>query len=251
MKILIVEDEEPASERIIAMVREFDPSIRILATLRSVKESLEWLKHNAAPDLIIVDIQLNDGLSLDIFKAHPVPSPLVFTTAFDEYLMKAFEFYSIDYLLKPIQKVKLHGALTKYLKLKQHFTGDLVSFSEQFQRKGSSLPSSRLIVKKGTDFVSIKIDDVAYFYTEHKIVFLVNNVGKRYIVDKPLAELEGELDTGTFFRANRKYIVHINAVVSFKSHEKGKLLVTLSPETGEAVIVSQENAASFKQWIGK
>ncbi|MEW5798707.1 MAG: LytTR family DNA-binding domain-containing protein [Bacteroidota bacterium] len=251
MKILIIEDEEPASERIIAMIREFDASIHILETLRSVKESVEWLTHHAAPDLIIADIQLNDGLSLDIFKTNLVPSPLIFTTAYDEYLMKAFELNSIDYLLKPIQTEKLHKALTKYLKLKQHFTGNLVPLFEQLQKKETSLHSARLIVKKGTDFISIKSNEVAYFYTEHKIVFLVNNVGKRYIIDKPLTELEAELDNSMFFRANRKYIVNINAVASFKSHEKGKILIALSPSTSEAVIVSQENAAAFKQWVGK
>lgn len=249
MKILIIEDEEPASERIIAMVREFDPSTHILATLRSVKESVDWLTHHAAPDLIIVDIQLNDGLSLDIFKTIPVPTPLIFTTAYDEYLMKAFEFNSIDYLLKPIQKEKFHHSLAKYLKLKQHFTGNLVSLFEQL-KEGPAVPPQRLVVKKGADFISVKTEDVAYFYTEHKIVFLVDNVGKRYIVDKPLAELEEELDKALFCRVNRKYIVHINAIVKFKPHEKGKVLLELKPPVDEEVIVSQENASAFKQWFG-
>ncbi|MBI2427683.1 MAG: response regulator transcription factor [Ignavibacteriales bacterium] len=248
MKILIIEDEEPASERIIAMVREFDPSIHILGTLQSVQESLEWLRHHASPDLIIVDIQLNDGLSLEIFKTNPVPSPLIFTTAYDEYLMKAFEFNSIDYLLKPIQKEKLHNALTKYLRLKQHFADNLVALFEQLQKR-TTTPPNRLVVKRGTDFVSLKTDDVAYFYTEHKIVFLIGNDGKRYIIDKPLAELENELDKN-FFRVNRKYLVHINAVVRFKPHEKGKALVDLTPAVNEEVIVSQENASAFKRWIG-
>lgn len=249
MKILIIEDEEPASERIGAMVREFDPAIHILATLRSVKESLEWLRSHAAPDLIIVDIQLNDGLSLEIFKTNPAPSPLIFTTAYDEYLMKAFEFNSIDYLLKPIQKEKLHNALSKYLKLKQHFTGNLVSLFEQL-RDGSTSSPQRLIVKKGTDFVTVKADDVAYFYTEHKIVFLVDNVGKRYIVDKPLAELESQLDKTLFFRVNRKYLVHANAVTRFKPYEKGRVVIELQPPVGEEIVISQENASEFKQWIG-
>ncbi len=147
MKILIIEDEEPASERIVAMVREFDPAIHILATLRSVKDSLEWLKNHAAPDLILVDIQLNDGVSFDIFKTNPVPSPLIFTTAYDEYLIKAFEFNSIDYLLKPIRKEKLHNALSKFLKLKGHIMGNLVSLFDQL-RNGSISSPQRLIVKK-------------------------------------------------------------------------------------------------------
>jgi DNA-binding LytR/AlgR family response regulator len=250
MNILIIEDEEPASERIIQMIHKFDPSISVLTTLRSVKESLEWMAQHSAPELIIVDIQLNDGLSLEIFNQHPVASPLIFTTAFDEYLMKAFEFNSIDYLLKPIQKEKLFSALNKYLKLKQHFTGNLISLFEQLQ-SGKEQSTNRIVVKKGTDFISLKTDEIAYFYTEHKIVFLIDKSGKRYIIDKPLSDLENELKMMEFFRVNRKYLVHINAVAKFKQYEKGKILIDLSPSIHEEVVVSQENATLFKRWIGK
>lgn len=249
MKILIIEDEQPAIERLIAIIREFDPAIYILATLRSVKESVEWLSHHAAPDLILVDIQLNDGLSLEIFKQQWVASPLIFTTAYDEYLMKAFEFNSIDYLLKPIDKEKLFHALKKYQSLKHHFSGNFVSLFEQV--RNNTPIKNRIVVKKGTDFIALRTDQIAYFYTEHKISFLIDKEGKRYIVDKPLADVQNDLDEKQFFRLNRKFLVNIESVLKFKSYDKGKVLVELSPAVAEEVIVSQENAAAFKEWIGK
>lgn len=249
MKILIIEDEKPASERLIAMVSEFDPSIHILATLRSVKESIAWLKMHAAPDLILVDIQLNDGLSLEIFKQHPVPSPLIFTTAYDEYLMMAFEFNSIDYLLKPIDKAKLFRSLKKYLTLKQHFSGNFVSLFEQLH--ANTPIKNRFVVKKGTDFITLKTEQIAYFYSEYKVTFLIDNEGKRYIIGKPLAEIESEIDPKEFFRLNRKFLASIDSIAKFKSFDKGKIVVELIPPLTEEVIVSQENSADFKQWVGK
>lgn len=250
MNILIIEDEQPASDRIIAMVREFDAGTRILATLRSVRESVEWLSAHPAPDLILADIQLGDGLSLDIFHTVRVPSPLIFTTAFDEYLMKAFAYNSIDYLLKPVNKEKLFRALNKYASLRQHFTGDIVSLLEQLH-KGERHGAARMVVKKGTDFIALKTEEIAYFYTEHKIVFLVDKNGRRFIVDKPLADLERELPAAAFFRVNRKFLASVDSVVKFRSADKGKLRVDLRPAAPDEVIVSQENASAFKRWMDR
>lgn len=249
MNILIIEDERPAAERLIAMVKEFDPEIRIAATLRSVKESLVWLSRHPEPDCILADIQLNDGLSLEIFEHHPVASPLIFTTAYDEYLLKAFAFNSIDYLLKPINKEKLFHALQKYRSLKQHFSVDLGSLAGHIRNKTPI--NDRLVVKKGTDFTAIRMEQVAYFYSEHKITFLIDTQGSRYIVDKPLSEIEITLDPSRFFRINRKFLANIDAVARFRPFEKGKVLVDLHPPVKEEVIVSQENASSFKVWVGK
>ncbi|HNB09586.1 MAG TPA: LytTR family DNA-binding domain-containing protein [bacterium] len=250
MNVLIIEDEKPAGERLVAMVHDYDPAIRIVATLHSVKEARGWFAKHNAPDVILADIQLNDGLSLEIFKDTAIHAPIIFTTAFDEYLIKAFEFNSIDYLLKPIQKPKLFHALDKYVRLRQHFTGSLSDLLAQMSR--SSEPSlQRIVVQKGTDFIAVPINDVAYFFTEHKMVFLVDARGKKFIVDKPLADLEAALDKQTFFRLNRKYIARISAIVRFKPYEKGKIKIELQPGTSEDIIVSQENAADFKNWMGK
>ena len=250
MHILIIEDEQPAAERIAAMVREFDSTAYIVGTLRSIKESVAWLTAHSAPDLILADIQLNDGVSFDIFKKIPAPIPVIFTTAYDEHLVAAFACNGIDYLLKPIHKEKLFRALNKYLKLKQHFTGNVAALLEELHGAAPKrLP--RIVVKKGSDFLALKTDDIAYFYTEHKIVFGIDREGKRFIVDKPLAVLETELDPANFFRLNRKYIANVNAIARFKSHDKGKVLITLAPPVAEEVIISQENSSSFKTWIGK
>lgn len=249
MTILIIEDEQPAGERLAAMVREFDPSAAILGTLRSIVESVAWLSSHPAPDLILADIQLTDGLSLEIFRRVPVTSPLIFTTAYDEHVLSAFEFTSIDYLLKPVDKEKLFRALRKYLVLKTHFHGDVLALIGRMGNNG--VARDRLVVKKGMDFVSIRMDQVAYFFTEHKLTFLVDTDGRRYIVDRPLSDLESELDPRRFFRLNRKYLAHVAAIVRFRSHEKGKVLVELKPAVSGEVVVSQEQAAAFKVWIGR
>lgn len=247
MNILIIEDEQPASERIVSMIREFDPSIFLLGTLKSVHESITWLRSHPSPDVIVADIQLNDGLSLEIFKQHPVTAPVIFTTAFDEYILKAFEFNSIDYLLKPVDKNKLFHALKKYQTLKQHFSGNLGPLLEQLQ--SASQNKNRIVVKKGGDFIALKMDQIAYFYTEHKISFLVDKENKRYIVDKPLTDLLPDLDGKKFFRINRKYIANIDSIVKFRSVDNGKILVELIPSIAEEVLVSKENASVFKSWI--
>jgi two-component system LytT family response regulator len=249
MTILIIEDERPASERIIAMVREFDPQIRIADVLPSVKDSLMWLASHPAPDCIVADIQLNDGLSLEIFRKHPVSAPIIFTTAYDEYLLKAFAFNSIDYLLKPIDKTKLFRALQKYLALQEHFTMNIAALSDQLRLRPPM--NDRIIVKKGTDFIAVKREQIAYFSSEHKITFLLDVNGVRYIVDQPLAELEETFTGPDFFRINRKYLAGIQSVVRFRPFEKGKLLVELKPSPAGEVIVSQENGAAFKLWVGK
>ncbi len=247
MNILIIEDEQPAGERIIAMLHEFDPSITILGSLKSVQESVAWLRSHPSPDVIIADIQLNDGISLEIFKQHPVTAPLIFTTAFDEYILKAFEFNSIDYLLKPVDKNKLFHSLKKYQTLKHHFSGNLTPLLEQLQSVSQN--KNRIVVKKGADFIALKMEHIAYFYTEHKISFLVDKENKRYIVDKPLNELVEELDEKKFFRINRKYIANIESIVKFRSVDNGKILVELTPSIAEEVLVSKENASLFKSWI--
>jgi two-component system LytT family response regulator len=249
MTILIIEDERPAAERLAAMVREFDASIRIAATLQSVKESVDWFSCHAAPDCILADIQLNDGLSLEIFKKHPIAAPIIFTTAYDEYLLKAFAFNSIDYLLKPVNKAKLFHSLNKYLTLRQHFGGNVSTMNDQLQRRTPI--TDRLVVKKGTDFIALRMEQIAYFYSEHKITFLIDIQGIRYIIDKPLADIERSTDSAQFFRINRKYLANINAVARFRSFEKGKVLIDLLPPVNEEVVVSQENSSAFKVWIGK
>lgn len=247
MKVLIIEDEVMAVSKLTAMLSALDSSIEIVGTLESVKESLAWLKTNTAPDLAFVDIQLSDDSSFEIFKQHEVQFPVVFTTAYDDYILESFEYNSIDYLLKPIRADRLKKALEKVKKLETHFVQ--YKFNELFNKTSrKESKKQRYVVKKGVDFVSVNVKDIAYFFTEYRIVFLRDVEGNKYIIDKTLSDLQEELDPDQFFRANRKYLVSIEAVSKFRS-DNGKILLELTPKVNEEVAVSKENAPNFRTWI--
>jgi len=244
MNVIIIEDELPARDKLIAMLHSLDPSIKVVAQLGSVKESLVWLAENREPDLAFVDIQLSDDHSFEIFRKHPVKFPVIFTTAYDKYLLESFEFNSLDYLLKPITDEKLKRSLQKVQKLEQHFLqGNIMKLIQQAPSKG------RIVARKGTEFVALNLNEVAYFFTEHKIVFVRDFTGRQMIVDKNLGELETELDKENFFRINRKFIAHQKAIERFKP-DNGKIRVFLKPEIKEEVHVSKETAPEFRVWIG-
>jgi DNA-binding LytR/AlgR family response regulator len=245
MKVIIIEDELLAQAKLEAMLKALDSSIHVLARLSSVKETLEWLSLNPAPDVAFVDIQLSDNHSFEIFRKHAVQFPVVFTTAFDKYLLESFEFNSIDYLLKPITEEKLKRSLGKIKKLEQHFLqGNILKLINNTNQK-----SDRIVVKKGTEFIALTLDEIAYFFTDHRIVFVKNFAGNQFIVDKNLGELESDLDKRKFFRINRKYITHISAIEKFKP-DNGKIRVFLKPEMKEEIHVSKETAPEFRAWIG-
>lgn len=247
MKVLIIEDEATAVDKLSAMLRKLDSGIEIVGTLESVKECLDWLRNNPGPDLAFVDVQLSDDNSFEIFEQFEVKFPVIFTTAYDDYILKAFEYNSIDYLLKPLQEDRLRKALEKVKKLENHFIQ--YRFNELFDRAaGKPAKKQRFIVKKGVDFVSINIKDIAYCFTEYRIVFLRDRQGNKYIIDKTLADLQEEL-AHDFFRANRKYLVSIDSVARFRS-DQGKILLELDPKVNEEVVVSKENAPNFRAWIG-
>ncbi|MEX1137957.1 MAG: LytTR family DNA-binding domain-containing protein [Bacteroidota bacterium] len=250
MRILLIEDEQPAAEKLMADIRRINARAEIEGPLRSVREILDWLESHPSPDLIVADIQLRDGTSLDAFRKQPVTCPVIFATAYDEYLLEVLEHNSIDYLLKPVHQDKLERALRKYMSLREHFVGNVGKALEEYfgKREGKR---NRIAVRKGTEFISVPVEDIAFFHTEHKVVFLVDKSGSRHIVDRTLSDLETELDGGNFFRANRKFIVSIRSLKKFKPLEKGKILLDIHPPPGEQVIVSQESAAEFRKWAGK
>ncbi len=245
MDVLIIEDELPARAKLTAMLQAFDPSIRIVASLGSVKETIEWLRQNKEPHLAFVDIQLSDDHSFEIFRKHPVKFPVIFTTAFDKYIMESFEFNSIDYLLKPITEEKLKRSLEKVKNFEQHFfQGNLQKIIQQ-QHSNSS---GRIVARKGTEFVALNLDEIAYFFSEHKIVFVRDFAGRQMIVDKNLSELETDM-SDHFFRINRKYLACQKAIDRFKP-DNGKIQVFLKPEMKEEIHVSKETAPEFRKWIG-
>lgn len=257
MKVLIVEDERPASENLVEELLAMDDNIDVVAGCNSVDETVRWLNRNPQPDLILMDIQLSDGLSFNIFKACEVTCPVIFTTAYDKYLTQAFEYSSIDYLLKPISQDKLKNAIRKYKSLRSHF----VNSQEHPVNNQASLPDylnhndrkrSRILVRKGVEFQAVRVEDAGYFFTEHKLIFLVDKENRKYMAEKSnLSELEDELDRSIFYRANRKYIINANYIKRFKPLERSKISVELTLPVNEEIIISQENSASFKKWIAQ
>lgn len=245
MNVIIIEDELPARAKLVDMLKAMDSSIHVVAQLGSVQESLNWLATNREPELAFVDIQLSDDHSFEIFKKHPVKFPVIFTTAYDKYLLESFEFNAIDYLLKPITEEKLKRSLEKIQKLEQHFIqGNILKLIQQ----QPVTTKSRIVARRGTEFIALNLDEVAFFFTEHKIVFVRDFQGRQMIVDKNLGELENDLNKEQFFRINRKFISNIKAIDRFKP-DNGKIQVFLKPEMKEEIHVSKETAPEFREWI--
>jgi DNA-binding LytR/AlgR family response regulator len=250
MKVLIIEDEKPAYENLVEALLQTEENIQTISSCSSVGESIKWLSDNQQPDLILMDIQLSDGLSFNIFKSCNITCPIIFTTAYDKYLTQAFEYNSIDYLLKPIAQHKLRTAIRKYKNLQTHFVNNHSALFDYLNNHDKK--KSRIIVKKGLEFQTVRLEDVAYFFTEHKLVFLVDKENRKYLADKNnLSDLEEELDKKYFYRANRKYIINANFIKRFKPLERSKISVELTMAVNEEIIVSQENASAFKKWISE
>jgi len=253
MKVLIVEDERPASENLVEELQNIDDNINVVAGCSSVDETVRWLNKNPQPDLILMDIQLSDGLSFNIFKACKITCPVIFTTAYDKYLSQAFEYSSIDYLLKPISQDKLKNAIRKYKNLQSHFTGTSHSYAlPDYLGSNHDRKRSRILVRKGVEFQTVRVEDAGYFFTEHKLIFLVDKENRKYMAETTnLSDLEEQLDRNLFYRANRKYIINANYIKRFKPLERSKISVELTLPINEEIIISQENSASFKKWIGE
>jgi DNA-binding LytR/AlgR family response regulator len=249
-KALIIEDEKAASQFLVAMLKETDPEIEVMATLTSVAESIEHLSATTVKaDIIFSDVQLTDGLSFSIFNKVNINIPIIFITGYNQFMMNAFECNGIDYLLKPIDKTDLEKALLKYKKLEQHFTfagSPINNLLKIFTEK----KRTRLIVKRGLDHIFLHLDDIVFFYTENKVVFVVDKNNKKYMVDKNLSDLSAELDEALFFRANRQYLVNINYIKGYKTYERVKLQADLTiNNTDHCIVISQETAPQFKKWL--
>lgn len=251
LRALLLEDEAPARERLAAMLAEPEIGCTVVGAVDSLAAVERWLRENPAPDLLFADIQLGDGLSLDLFKATPPPCPIVFTTAHDEYLMEAFATHGIAYLLKPIKRADLAGAVRKHHDLGRHYAANLASLAARVAVPTPAPARQRILAQRGTAFQPVAIADVAYFLSEGKLTFLVTHGRERCLVSQPLAALEAELDRTQFFRVNRNYLAHISAVKRFTSVGKGRLEVELHPSPAEPVLVSQESAADFRAWAGR
>jgi two-component system LytT family response regulator len=228
-----------------------DEEIEVKTVLRSVKDGIEFLRMHPEADLILSDIQLSDGLSFQIFEEVSLRCPVIFVSAYDQYLVNAFEYGGIDYLLKPVSKEGIGNALSKYRSLQKHFLEKNV-FIRKFLDEYLTTKKTRVIVKKGASNISLLLSDVVFFYTENLVVYVYDNKGNKYLIDKSLNSLENELDHKTFFRANRQYILNINYVQGYKNYERVKLLVSLTvKDIDHMIIVGQEKAKNFRHWLAE
>jgi DNA-binding LytR/AlgR family response regulator len=249
MRIVIVEDELPARQKLASAICEIAPDASIAAALSGVSETASWLQMNAHPDLMFLDIQLSDGLSFELFRRVRVTCPVIFATAFDEYILDAFEANGIDYLLKPVRTERLAASIDKFRKLREHFTADYAALADSISCARSR--RHRLLVRKGADLVPIRTDEIAYLFTRDKLVFLMTKTGVRYMLDRPLSDVQEELDPNAFFRANRAFVVSAAAIVRCRPYGKGRLLLELRPAPEEEIMVSQERSAAFRAWLGE
>jgi two-component system LytT family response regulator len=249
MKVIIIEDEIPAAKKLKKLLLESPYDIEVIKVLTSIAESLKWFQANELPDLVLMDIELSDGLSLDLIKKANISCPIIFITAFDEYWQEAFEHNSIDYLLKPLKKERLETALNKFNELKDYFTSryqNLLNYRESEKKF-----KDRFLVKRGKEFASIKSDDIAFFYATHKLVCLVEKNGSKFILDTSLSEIEKQINPVFFFRINRKYLVQINSIKKISSLSKSKLLIEVMPTPPDELVISAENSGEFKIWMNQ
>jgi len=251
MRILIVEDEKPAAQKLEKAIRLAKPDAEVVGITDSISETVDWLRQYPVPDLLLMDIQLSDGLSFRIFEEINPGCPAIFITAYDNYWQQAFEQNGIDYLLKPVSQEKLGASLRKYELLRKFFSNHLDALQRWQQTEPAGAHKKRFLVKRGADYVSIRTEDIAYFYATHKVVCLVESKGSKFILDQSLTDIERQLDPEFFYRVNRKYLVNMSAIQRIKTYPKSKLLLELQPAVGEEVVISQENVTAFKEWMGQ
>jgi DNA-binding LytR/AlgR family response regulator len=252
MKVVIIEDEAFAALRLKKMIHDFNPDIKIMAELESVAGSVKWFKSNPEPDLIFLDIHLEDDLSFAIFDQIKISSPVIFTTAFDEYAIKAFKLKSIDYLLKPIVHEELVAALKKYEQFRGLHTDnvDLQSLYSLLTNKDNKY-RERFSVSVGTKVKMFEVSDIAYFFALDKGIYLRTFQGKSYNVDLTLDKLEEMLNPRLFFRINRKYLVNIGSISNMVTYSRSRIKLELKPDADDELdtIVSIDRSADFRKWI--
>ncbi|MFT7162683.1 MAG: DNA-binding LytR/AlgR family response regulator [Bacteroidia bacterium] len=250
-RVLIIEDEFYAAQKLIRQLQNIDPEIEILDTLDSVDESVKWLKANEV-DLIFLDIHLGDDLSFKIFERINVKTPIIFTTAYDQYAIKAFKLNSIDYLLKPVNKKELEKALEKFHEQKlQSQAFDYNQLLNSLQSEKNTSYQKRFMVYFGDRVKSIPVEEIAYFFAEGKYAYLISKDDKEYIVDYTLEKLEGLVNKDEFFRINRQFIIRIDSISEMIAYTKGRLKIELQPSCKKEAIVSIEKASEFKKWLNR
>lgn len=248
-KILILEDEKLNSERIKRLILKIRPEVEILGIMTSVKNTVAWLSQNKAPDLILMDIQLADGLSFEIFNLADVSCPIIFTTAYDEYAIKAFKYNSVDYLLKPIEKTELETAILKLENSSQKPQSQHAQIEDLLAYMQPKEYRKRFLIPYRDGYKKVNADDIAYFYSNMNINYATLFNGEEVVVSQTLETLEQELDPKNFFRANRQYIIHVNSIENVHNYFNGKLKLKIKCSKDEDIMVSRTKAAPFKLWL--
>lgn len=253
MKVLIVEDELLLARQLKSLLQKIDPAMVIEGPCNSIDSTVKWLTENGMPDLLLLDIELADGQCFDIFERMEVTAPVIFTTAYDEYTLKAFKVNSIDYLLKPIKEEELSAAIRKWKQF--HQTKNPASFEikallSEIRRSAQGEFRNRFLVKQGQKLVPIPVEETAYYFTRAGVSNVMTHQRQRFILDYTLDEIEQSLDPRQFYRANRQYIVSLKSVKTVHSWFNGKLKLELDQPVEEDIIVSREKATDFKEWLG-
>lgn len=250
MNVIIIEDEKPAARRLSRMLE--DLGVKANQMLHSVEESIEWFQNNEHPDLLFLDIQLSDGLSFEIFEHVTISSAIIFTTAYDEYALKAFKLNSIDYLLKPIDEDELKAAVEKFKN--QHAQQADVQLNFEDIKKLLVNPidrkyKKRFTIKVGQHLKIVSIDDIECFYSENKATYIHTSANRSYLLDGALEQVQSELDPEKFFRVNRTFIVQLSAIKDIVAYTNSRLKIILQSYNEAEIIVSRERVKDFKNWI--
>ncbi len=252
MKVLIIEDEHLAAKRIVDLLKRYDSEIEVLDVIASVQKSIKWFNENPHPDIAFFDIQLSDGQSFEIFEKVEINCPIIFTTAFDEYAIKAFKVNSLDYLLKPLDYDELKAALEKYKNVYKKSEAEISQQKtiENMLQMLTKQYKNRFIVKVGPHIKPVEIEDILYFYSMEKASFLCTSAGKRYVTDYSLEQIENMINPENFFRINRKYILSLKSINDIVSYTSSRLKIKLKHSDDSDVIVSREKVKKFKEWLG-
>ena len=253
MNVLIIEDEPLAAQRLEKIAKELKPGLIVVGKIDSIKRSVEWLKKNEAPDLILMDIQLADGISFRIFEQCEVKSPVIFTTAFDEYALKAFKVNSIDYILKPVDKEELGNAFKKFETLTESSSQnekmmESIGYAMQMLTKKYK---ERFVIKVGEHLKSVEVAEVLFFFSLEKTTFAQTKDGRKHILDFTMDQLEGLINPERFFRINRKYFVAVDSIQDMISYTNSRLKLIVKTSDDPEIIVARERVQEFKDWLDK
>lgn len=257
MKILIVEDEELAVKKLRGLLQEVEPEAEIMADLDSIASTVKWVQENPAPDIILMDIELSDGQSFEIFEQAIIKTPVIFITSYDEYAIQAFKVNSVAYLLKPVEKEDIMLAFEKFNQLRAFYSTSAPGFSmnrlvEELQtRLKAKNYRKRFLTKYSNRLITIETHDIAYFCTESRVTFLRTYDNRKIVVDYTIEELEQMLDPYDFFRINRSHIVALRSIQKMDDYFGQRLILQLKPTAEEDVVISRERVSAFKTWMGK